>query len=260
MASDKDLFLNLGHLSGLGMADLNRDDSTPYMRAGTIAWVVDAFGPRIVKYIRCVQSGGMAKGELAAYASDGANVKSTSVANITSGTTTSFVTSGLTADRHVGMISWVLDSAQGTGIAPEGESSIVASNTATSVKMEPTYPYSVALAANDDIELIATYQVEDSADGDESWTCAGIVLGRDGISNLNYGWIQLEGTTPALSANSATEGDACVADAAQVGPFGSDGHELWIGVYLGATSTDEVLKQVPIQIKLFSYEHSGGTP
>lgn len=260
MASDKDLYLNLGHLSGLGMSDLNRDDSTPYMRPGTIAWVTDAFGPRLVKYVKILQSGGMAKGELCAYASDGANVKSTTITNITSGTTTSFVTSSLTADRHNGMLSFVLDDAGGAGAAPEGETSIVAKNTATLVTLEPDYPYSASLAVNDDIELIATHQMEDAADGDEAWTCGGIVLAKDGISANGYGWIQLEGVTPALTANSATEGDPCVADAAQVGPFGTDGQELWVGIYLSATSTDEALKQVPIQVQLFACNNTGGSP
>src|SRR3972149_4287198 len=115
MASNKDLFLNLGHLSGMGMSDFNRDDATPYMRPGTIAWVVDAFGPRIVKYVKNVSGSAILKSECMAYASDTQNVKSTSVANITSGTTKSFVTSGLTANRHNGMISYVLDTAAVAG-------------------------------------------------------------------------------------------------------------------------------------------------
>jgi len=260
MSSSSNIFLNLGHLAGLGMSDFNRDDSTPYMRPGTIAWVVDAFGPRIVKYIKCVNSTAMAKSELASYAADGANVKTTTITNITSGTTTSFVTSALTANRHDGMISYVLDNDDAAGGAPEGESSIVGSNTATVVSLEKDYPYSVALAANDDIELVTTYQVDDAADGDEAWTVAGVVLGADGISTNNFGWIHVEGVTPCLSAASAAEGDPIVADAAQVGPFGADGHELWIGTSLVTLSTDETLKQIVAHMHLFSYENSGGTP
>lgn len=259
MASNNNLFLNLGHLSGMGMSDFNRDDVTPYMRPGTVAWVVDAFGPRIVKYVRNVSGSAILKSELMAYAADGANVKSTSVANITSGTTTSFVTTGLTANRHDGMIAYVLDNATTAGAAPEGESSIVATNTATVVTLEKDYPYSAALAANDDIELIATYQVEDSAAADEAWTVAGVVLPFDGISNMNYGWIHVEGTCPVQSANSAVEGDPLESGVAQVTPL-TAGHELWIGTALAALSTDEALKQIPAQMKLFTYENSGGTP
>lgn len=260
MSSSSNLYLNLGHLSGMGMSDLSRDDATPYMRPGTIAWVVDAFGPRIVKYVKNVSGSAILKGEFMAYASDGANVKTTTVSNITSGTTTSFVTSGLTAGRHEGMIAFVLDTAAVAGAAPESESSIVAANTATLVTLEKDYAFSAALAANDDIELIATYQVEDAADGDEAWTCAGVVLGADGISNMQYGWLHVDGITPANTIDSATEGDAAVADAAAVGPFGSDGHELWVGHFLVATSTDEALLQAPVQFKLWAAEASGGTP
>jgi hypothetical protein len=260
MSSSSNIFLNLGHLSGLGMSDFNRDDATPYMRPGTIAWVVDAFGPRIVKYVKNVSGSAILKSELMSYASDGANVKTTTVTNITSGTTKSFVTSALTAHRHQGMISYVLDVNAVAGAAPEGESSIVADNTATVVTLEPDYAYSAALAVNDDIELISTYQVEDAADGDEAWTVAGVVMSANGISDNNYGWIHVEGVCPCQSAASAAEGDPIVADAAQVGPFGSDGHELWIGTSLVTLSTDETLKQIPAQLKLFTYENSGGTP
>lgn len=260
MSSSSNLFLNLGHLSGLGMSDLNRDDATPQMRPGTIAWVVDAFGPRLVKYVKNVNGSAILKGEFMAYAADGANVKTTTISNITSGTTTSFVTSSLTAGRHEGMIAFVLDNDDSAGAAPESECSIVATNTATLVTLERDYPFSVALAANDDLELIATYQVEDSADGDEAWTCAGVVLGADGISNMQYGWIHVDGICPAIMQDSATEGDAAVADAASVGPFGTDGHELWVGHCLVATSTDEVLLQAPVQFKLWAAENSGGTP
>lgn len=260
MSSSSNIFLDLGHLSGLGMSDFNRDDSTPYMRPGTIAWVVDAFGPRIVKYIKNVSGSAVLKSELMSYASDGANVKSTSVANITSGTTTSFVTSGLTANRHDGMISYVLDTAAVAGAAPEGESSIVAANTATLVTLEKNYAYSAALAVNDDIELLATYQVEDSAAADEAWTVAGVVLGIDGISNNNFGWIHVEGICPVQSANSAVEGDPLIAGVAQVAPVAAEGHEAWVGTALTALSTDEALKQIVAQMKLFTYENSGGTP
>lgn len=259
MSSSSNLFLNLGHLSGLGMSDFNRDDVTPYQRPGTIAWVVDAFGPRIVKYVRNVSGSAILKGELMAYASDGANVKTTTITNITSGSTTSAVTTGLTANRHDGMICYMLDNAASAGAAPEGESSIVATNTATLITLEKDYPFSAALAVNDDLELISTYQIEDSAAADEAWTVAGVVLGADGISNLNYGWIHVEGVCPAQSADSSIEGDPVEAGVAEVTPL-TAGHELWIGTALVTLSTDEVLRQLPVHFKLFTFENSGGTP
>lgn len=260
MSSTGNIFLNLGHLSGLGMSDFNRDDAVPQMRPGTIAWVVDAFGPRLVKYVKNVSGSVIAKGEFMAYASDGANVKTTTITASAGSTTTAIVTTGLTAGRHEGMIAWVLDDAGAAGAAPESESSIVASNTDVLVTLERDYAYTAALDASDTVELIATYQVEDAADGDEAWTCAGVVLPAAGISNMQYGWIHVDGICPAIMQDSATEGDAAVAAAASVGPFGSDGHELWVGHCLTATSTDEVLLQAPVQFKLWAAENSGGTP
>ncbi|HSE57600.1 MAG TPA: hypothetical protein VLA99_02770 [Nitrospiraceae bacterium] len=259
MANDVNLYFRLGHLSGLGMAEINSDSATPLAKEGTVAFVTDAFGPRILKYCKALNA--TAKGELMAYCSDGANVISTSVANITSGTTTSAVTSGLTADRHNGMICFVLDNADSAGAAPEGEMGIVADNTATAITLDPAYPLSTALAVNDDLELIATYQVEDAADGDEAWTVAGIVLGKDGISASQYGWVQQFGVTPALhTTNAIAEGDPVVAGAAVVDAFGTDGQELWVGTALSSCSTDEVLKHLPIKITVWASAGPGGSP
>lgn len=261
MATDKDLFLNVGHLSGLGMNDLNGDDAVAQNRPGTIAWIVDAFGPRIVKYVKNVSGSAMGKAELMAYASDTQNTKTTSIANITSGTTTSAVTSGLTANRHDGMICFVLDNADSAGAAPEGESSIVSKNTATVITLDANYPFSTALAVNDDLELVSTYQVEDAADGDESWTCAGVVLGRDDVSDGHYGWIQVQGTCPAKhTTNAISEGDPVVAGAAVVDAFGSDGQELWVGTAMVSSSTDEVLKNTLVDVSLFAHTGTGASP
>ena len=93
----------------------------------------------------------------------GANVVTTTVTNITSGSTTHAITSGLTAGRHDGMICFVLDSAQGTGIAPEGEASIVDKNTATRIDFAKQYPFSTALAANDDLDVSNYLSLSDLA-------------------------------------------------------------------------------------------------
>ena len=261
MATNNDLVLNIGSITGLGMREINGDDVNPYARPGTIAIIVDAFGPRVLKYCRNVNGSAIPMGELHSYASDTQNERTTSVANITSGTTTSAVTSGLTANRHDGMICYVLDDAGAAGAAPEGEASIVADNTTTAITLEADYPYSAALAANDDLELVSTYQVEDSADGDEAWTVAGVALGRYGIANLNYGWYQVEGVVNAdATAATITQGDPVVAGAVAVAAFGSDGHELWIGTALAGMTSDSVAATALVNLKLFAPENSGGTP
>lgn len=261
MATNNDLVLNVGSITGLGMREINGDDATPQNRPGTITIVVDAFGPRVLKYCRNVNGSTITMGELHSYASSAANVRTTSVANITSGTTTSAVTTGLTANRHDGMICYVLDDAGAAGAAPEGEASIVADNTTTTITMEADYPFSAALAANDDLMLVSNYQVEDSVDGDEAWTVVGVALGRYGVQNLNYGWYQVEGPVNAdASAATITSGDPVVAGANVVAAFGTDEHELWVGTALAGMTSDSVAATALINLKLFAPENSGGTP
>jgi len=261
MATNNDLVLNVGSITGLGMREINGDDVNPYARPGTIAIIVDAFGPRILKYCRNVNGSAITMGELHAYAAGAANVRTTSVANITSGTTTSAVTTGLTANRHDGMICYVLDNNDSAGAAPEGEASIVADNTTTAITLEADYPYSVALAANDDLMLVSNYQVEDAAAGDEAWTVAGVALGRYGVANLNYGWYQVEGIVNAdATAATITSGDPVSAGAVAVAAFGTDGHELWIGTALAGMTSDSTAATALVNLKLFAPENSGGTP
>lgn len=261
MATNADLVFRLSSITGLGMREINGDDADPYARPGTIAIVVDAFGPRILKYCRNVNGSAITMGELHSYASDAQNIRTTSISNITSGTTTSAVTTGLTADRHDGMICYVLDDAGGAGAAPEGEASIVANNTTTAITLEADYPYSAALAANDDLMLVSTYQVEDSVDGDEAFTVAGVAVGNAGITNLSYGWYQVEGVVNAdASAATIATGDPVVAGANVVAAFGTDGHELWVGTALAGMTSDSVAAAALINLKLFAPENSGGSP
>jgi len=137
MSSSTELFYKLGHLSGLSISDLHSDNArgAQTARPGTIAWVVDAFGPRIVKYVKNMVGSTNAVGELMAYESDGANVRSTSITASSAGTTTTIVTTGLTANDHVDQIAWCVDDAGAAGAAPEGEASVVASNTTTTIKL-----------------------------------------------------------------------------------------------------------------------------
>lgn len=261
MATDASLVFRVGNLVGMGMRDLNGDDAVPQQRPGSMSFIVDAFGPRIIEYGRNTSGSGVTVGQLMSLEADTINTVSTSVANITSGTTTSAVTTGLTADNHDGMLCFVLDNDDAAGAAPEGETGIVANNTATLITLDAGYPFSVALAANDDLELLANWQFEDSVDGDEAWTVYGVVLAQDGITSLNYGWIQREGyCSCAGTATAISEGDPVVADAAVVGPFGTDGQELWIGLALSSGSTDEAVARIPVRLKLITCAGSGAAP
>jgi hypothetical protein len=261
MSSSSSLYFRLGHLTGLSQSDLQASNATPQSREGTIAWVMDAFGPKIMKYVKNISNSTMAVAELVGYSGDGANVLTTTITDITAGSTTSATTTGLTADDQDGKICFVLDNADSAGAAPEGEMGIVSNNTATIITLDSGYPLSVALAVNDDLELVTTYQVVDAADGDEAWTVTGVVVAQDGILDNEFGWVVQEGMTPALHPpNAITEGDPIVAGAAVVDAFGSDGQELFVGIAGATCSTDETLKHIPAIMKLFACTNTAASP
>lgn len=240
-----DLVLNVGSITGLGMEDINGDSATPRSRPGTLAIIVDAYGPRILQYCRFINA--MAVAELA---SKPGNV---AVSNITSGTVKSFVTSGLTANDHNGKLAYVLDNDDSAGAAPEGEVGVIAKNTATIVTLESDYPLSVALAANDDITLISNWQAEDAADGDLAVDVLGVVLAVGGITAGSYGWVQREGfCLPLYSTNAITAANPVVAGANVLDAFGSDGQELHCGVSLAAITSDQAAFRVPTNLRLFT--------
>lgn len=254
MSSSSNLFLHVGNLVGMGASDLHEDASAPSHRPGSISFIVDAYGPRILKYVRSVRTATSAMGELVELAADGANVATTSIANITAGSTTSATSSSLTAGRHRGMIAYVLDNADSAGAAPEGEVSFVANNSTTVITMEPDYPFSVALAVNDDIELVATYQVETTAANDVAWTCVGWVCGKDGISANNYGWVVQEGNVVATAtAANITEGSAVKAGVnGAVAVIGANEANLSVGKALAAMTNDSVSVKTIVHGQLFT--------
>lgn len=261
MSTSTSLVFNLASLTSHSMADINSDHAAPHARPGSLFFAVDAFGPRIFMYGRNRNGSAVTQGETMAYEADGQNVKTTTVSNITAGSTTSATTSSLTANDHDGKICFVLDNADSAGAAPEAESGIVANNTATLITLEADYAMSTALAANDDLELIANWQFEDAADGDENWTVAGVVMGADGITAAQYGWLQIEGPCHVdVTTNAISEGDPVVTGANIMDAFGTDGQELWTGIALASGSTDESTPQVPVWLKLLTGAGPGGSP
>jgi len=253
-----DLVLKIGSITSLGMASINTDDPDTATRArpGTLAILVDAYGYRIIQYVKNVSDSAYALGELVT------KVANTSVANITAGSVRQATTSGLTANDHDGRLCYVLDNDDAAGAAPEGETSVVKNNSATIIDLEQDMPFSVALAANDDLTLISNWQSTDSADGNLAVNVLGVVLGNQGIADNQFGWVQKEGYCPGVDALSGaiTAGDPVVADAAQVGAFGSDGQELWVGVALATMSADQTADTLPVNLKLFTAAGPGTAP
>lgn len=253
-----DLVLRVGSITGLSMSDINSDnaDNATTARPGTIKIVVDAYGYRILQYVKNVSNSAYAIGELVS------KVANTSVANITAGSITSATTTGLTANDHDGRLCYVLDNADTAGAAPEGETTVIANNTATIITMDSQMPFSIALAVDDDLTLISNWQSADAADGDLAHNTLGVVMAVDGFSDNQFGWVQKEGICPRVEALSGaiTAGDPVVADAAQVGAFGSDGQELWVGIALAGASADQAADMLPVNLKIFTAAGPGTAP
>lgn len=251
-----DIVLKVGSITSLGGAGIDSDSADSLRRPGTIHFMVDAFGYRILQYVRNRSGSAFAMGELL---SKPANV---AVSNQTGTVTTSATTTGLTADDHNGKLAYVLDDTGAAGAAPEGETTIVASNSATIITFERDMPLSVALASGDDLTLISNWQAEDAADGDIAVDVLGVVVGRDGFANGNYGWVQKEGFCPGVDTTGAaiTAGNPVVADVAQIGAFGTDGQELWVGVALATGSSDQAAAILPVNLRLFTAAGTGTAP
>lgn len=253
-----DLVLRVGSITGLGSAEINADhaDDVTRARPGTLSIVVDAYGYRILQYVKNVSNSAYAIGELVS------KVANTSVSNQTGTTATGATTSGLTANDHDGRLCYVLDNDDSAGAAPEGETTVIANNTATVITFDAQMPLSVALASGDDLTMISNWQSTDSADGDLAHNTLGVVMAVDGFSDNQFGWVQKEGYCPRVESTSAaiTAGDPVVADAAQVGAFGSDGQELWVGIALAGESADQVADMLPVNLKIFTCAGPGTSP
>lgn len=251
-----DIVLRLGSIVGMSNVDINGDNANTYGRPGTLSFLVDAYGYRVLQYVRNVSGSAFAMGELAS------KVANTAVNNITAGSTTSATTTGLTEGDHDGRLLYVLDNDDDSGAAPEGETSVIGHNTATRITVDPQMPYSVALAANDDLVMISNWQATDSADGDLAHNVLGVVLGNGGFADNGYGWVQKEGYCPGvdLLSGAITAGDPVVADVAQIGAFGTDGQELWVGIALAAVSADQDADTGVVNLKLFTCAGPGTSP
>lgn len=253
MSSLNDLFLKVGHITSASPAELNSDQANPYHRPGSLVILTDAYGTRMLKYTKHLDASTL--GALKSCASAGSTQRHTAF-TLQTGTnnTTQCAITGATAGRHNGMIFWVNNSTAGTGVAPEGEASIVASNTATVMKLEPSYPLSATLTATDTVHVVANWQVEAAAANDQAWTVEGVAVARDGVTAGNFGWIQIEGVcvANALDTTATVAGSPIIAAASTVQDDGAATNELWIGYALTATNNDQVNDRILASMKLFT--------
>jgi hypothetical protein len=252
-------FLNIGSLQSLGSDDLNNDSTTAKDRPGRYAYLVDSFGAKVYMYARNTRGSAFAQGNLASRLADVA------ITNITAGSTTSATkASGWTANKHIGEILYVQDNDDTTGAAPEGEASIIGTNSASVVNVDPSYPFSVALAANDDLDTISPgWHLIAGAASDKAQEVKGVVVSKNGIADLSYGYVCCYGICPVttLKASTAfTDRAAIIADTAAIAPDANGGWELVIGYKVGTVSSDIVGTVSPAFITVYAPTLNAGTP
>jgi hypothetical protein len=256
MASISDNTYNLGTIIPIGSSDLTADDKDDArsVAPGQLSYMRDAFGLRIFQYLRCRQSGGHAKGELA-------SKKASVSANASGGSTITITCAGLTAGAHRNWLAVIANNADTPGAAPESEVAIVASNTSNTIYLDSNRPLSVAAAASDAVLLYSVFDTEDAANGDRVTEGVGICV--NGISVDNWGWYQQKGIFPnaKVSANGTTKGQAVIASAAVLGsgalPTQWSGADLVWGQGLADLAGDASTATAPVYLNVFDTPYSG---
>jgi hypothetical protein len=260
MASDGKIYLNVGNLLSLSPGDLDGDSVEPQFKPGGLNFLTDAYGSRIVKYVRML-AGAATKGMLVSAASGGTDQRHTAFTVQATGGTTNSTTSanltGATADRHIGMIAFVNDKNAVAGAAPEGEAGIVADNGTNFLLLERDYPLSAALAASDVLHVIANYQVEAAGAADQAWVVEGVVIGENGIAQNNYGWVQQYGPVMASKSAGAIAFNVEVVAAASgtVETKASQTGEDFVGVALASAAADQAANKIPIKVTVFVHQN-----
>lgn len=247
MAANDTLFTLMGAV-GKGHGDLlqshDERERGSVADEGQIAWSADKFGRlRLFTFRKNISGSAFAIGDLVSRSRE---VESNQTGTATTSATGSF--SG--ADEHIGSLLIVHDDAGGAGGAPEGEATVVASNTATVVTFEGALPLSTALAANDDLTLISP-KVIDAADGDFNFVVCGVAMSA--TPDDDWGWFQFQGLHPRVqhkTTDAVTAGNPVVADAAAVGAHGSDVANLWVGYQIATQGGDAVQIKSPVLLSL----------
>lgn len=219
---------------------------------GEIGWQRDGFSSlRLFTFRKNESTATIAKGDLMSR-------KLLVITNVDSGATTSvtdsttFGTDGLYAKQGgMGALLYVHDDAGAAGAAPEGEVTLITSvnSTGATATFETDLPLSAALAVNDDVTVLSPHVI-DAADGDYNYVVCGVAMAA--AADEEWSWYQFQGLHPAvLHKNSGvTAGDPVVADVAQVGPYGSDVANLWVGYQVGTFSSDNVLLKSAVVMSL----------
>lgn len=252
-------------LASVSFRDLHANDLNPRgYTPGGIFFANHPAGPKLVQYIQNRSGSAYVQGALVSSLGDNdgkTQITSSGAAGVN--TTSWYTTSGLTANAHVGGLSYVVNSLAAAGAAPEGEESIVAANTATVVNLDPNLPYSATVTSGDTIDLCGTYNSEAAAAGDLASVVLGVTVGKNGIDNGNYGWVCKQGhcANALIKASTAlTQNDALIADTGRLGPAagGSAAANLQVGYAPHVVNSDIVSDKTAVVLTL-GFGFSPGT-
>lgn len=222
-ALDNDQSYGFAMLAPVGVGDLNGDFSTAKgFTPGQTFFAQSPWGMRTYMLVQNRHTAVVVKGAL--LRGLGGNNGYTQVT--TSGaagvnTKIKATTSGLTANNFQGCGFYVQNSLGGAGTAPENEDGVVAGNSTTEIYLEPGHPLSATLTPGDTINVHSVYTAELSAANDLTYAVLGVVVGKDGISPSNFGFVARNGYTPNVLIKAGTGlnlSDALIADVGRAGP------------------------------------------
>lgn len=248
---------DLKTLTPVGVEDMKFDDAKGDKNIpGGIVFLQNVWGPKVFRYIRNKGGATVVHGTLLSCIGNNNGITQITTSGAAAvNTTTKATTSGLVANKHAGSGAYVVNSVAAAGAAPEGEESLVVSNTATLVNFDSRLPFSATITSGDTIDLVGLYTAEASAIGDLAYSVLGVVIPDGGIRDDYWGWVQMQGHCSSALVKAATAltlGDAVVADAGRVGPAagGTAAGNLHVGSALHVLNSDSVPDKTSILLTL----------
>lgn len=222
-ALDSGHAFNFALMHAVGLGDLDTDSPVARgLNPGACVWTHTPWGMRLLRFVQNRHTAAVVKGALLSAVGDTDGKTQVAAAGAAGlNTTVKATVVGATADIHQGGGIYILNSTIGAGTPPEGEDSIVASNTTTTIYVEVGNPFSATITPTDTINLYGTYNSQLSAQGDQAYAVQGVVIGKNGISSGNFGFVARNGYTPntlVVAATALTQNDPLIADVGRVGP------------------------------------------
>ena len=227
-------------------SDLTANNPSPIDDPGRERWASTPFGP--AKYRYGCSTAGTTRGYLLAKAAG------VSVANILSGSKTTAVTTGLTANLYQYDVLVVTDVNASAGASPEGYSSPIKSNSTTTIYLDPENPLPAVLAVNDDCYIYSFCKTRAAAAGDSTSDLFGIAMAS--ITATYWGWFQYDGYCPYASVKASTAlaaEKALIADTNMVSISSTSNASLFIGTLAQAVAfSNDLVDDVVSAVQLWN--------